>query len=215
MAVRAIRAEQEARAVNIFLQDDLLAQASASNQARPETKPDPHLEVRTALDRAAGRIAGKFESLPLVEASIRQTIGNTYMNLGLYSDAQSQVERAVELRRRMLGQRHPDTLVSQSRLALVYALEGKYAQAEELYNETLDVQRRVMGEEHSFTLTSMNGLANLYQSEGKYSQAETLLIKLLESQRRVLGEEHPDAMRGKESLGVRGASQKTVSIENV
>ena len=84
-ATRARRAEQAAtteaataKAVNDFLQNDLLAQASASSQARPDTKPDPDLKVRTALDRAAARITGKLPKQPLVEASIRQTIGNTY-----------------------------------------------------------------------------------------------------------------------------------------
>src|SRR5262249_39495140 len=75
---RADTESATAKAVNEFLQNDLLAQASANKQARPDTKPDPDLKVRTALDRAAASIAGKFEGQPLVEASIRQTIGNTY-----------------------------------------------------------------------------------------------------------------------------------------
>ena len=69
------RADSEsaiAKAVNEFLQQDLLAQASASAQASPDTKPDPDLKVRTALDRAATRIAGKFDAQPAVEASIRK-----------------------------------------------------------------------------------------------------------------------------------------------
>jgi hypothetical protein len=55
-AVRARKAERKAhqqsemaQAVNDFLQKDLLAQASAYNQS----KPDPDLKVRTAVDRAA------------------------------------------------------------------------------------------------------------------------------------------------------------------
>src|ERR1019366_4711811 len=51
-AVRARRAEASANAVSDFLQNDLLAQASAANQSKPATKPDPDLKVRTALDRA-------------------------------------------------------------------------------------------------------------------------------------------------------------------
>src|SRR5215831_14276743 len=80
------RADDEAataKAVRDFLQGDLLAQASANSQSRPDTKLDPDLKVRTALDRAAARISGKFEKQPLVEAAIRQTIGNTYRDLGL------------------------------------------------------------------------------------------------------------------------------------
>jgi hypothetical protein len=101
------RADTEAataKAVNDFLQNDLLAQASAATQASPSSKPDPDLKVRTALDRAAARVTGKFDQLPLVEASIRQTMATTYEDLGLYPQAQREEERAVELRRRFLGE---------------------------------------------------------------------------------------------------------------
>ena len=43
--------------------------------------------MRTALDRAAAGIGGKFQNQPVVEASIRQTIGSTYTGLSLYADA--------------------------------------------------------------------------------------------------------------------------------
>ena len=88
------------RAVNEFLQRDLLAQASARAQASPDTKPDPDLKVRTALDRAAARIGATFAGQPLVEASIRQTIGSAYQDLGLYPEARQQLERALDLRRK-------------------------------------------------------------------------------------------------------------------
>jgi tRNA A-37 threonylcarbamoyl transferase component Bud32 len=65
-AVRARRAEAAAQAVNDFLQHDVLAQASAFNQSGPGTKADSDLKVRTALDRAAQRIQGKFGRQPEV-----------------------------------------------------------------------------------------------------------------------------------------------------
>src|SRR6185437_13805006 len=49
MAVRASQAEAESQAVIDFLQNDLLSQASAYNQAA-NAKPDPNLTVRMALD---------------------------------------------------------------------------------------------------------------------------------------------------------------------
>src|SRR5215472_16214831 len=63
------RADDEAataKAVNNFLQQDLLAQASAKKQARPDSRSDPDLKVRTALERAAAGIKGKFAKQPLV-----------------------------------------------------------------------------------------------------------------------------------------------------
>ena len=132
MALRASRAEAEAVAVNDFLRNDVLAQAGASTQARADTKPDPDLKVRTALDRAAAGIKGKFPDQPLVEASIRETIGGTYEDLGLYPEAQAQMERALELRRRVLGDEHADTLSVMSLLGNLYTYQGKYGQAEPL-----------------------------------------------------------------------------------
>src|SRR5262249_6677830 len=107
------RADTEAataKAVNDFLENDLLAQATARAQATPITKPDPNLTVRAALDRAALRIPGKFGSQPEVEASIRHTIGVAYRDLSLFAEAQTQLERALDLRRRALGSEHAETL---------------------------------------------------------------------------------------------------------
>jgi hypothetical protein len=114
------RADTEAAtsaAVNGFLQNDLLAQASNATQATPNSNPDPSLTVRAALDKAAARIQGKFESQPLVEASIRETIGNTYADLGLYAEAERQLQRALELRQRNLGSEDSATLSVQVLLA--------------------------------------------------------------------------------------------------
>ena len=200
-AARARRAEQTAntesataKAVNDFLQNDLLAQASVNVQAQPDTKPDPDLKVRTALDRAAARIAGKFKQQPLVEASIRQTIGNTYKDLGLYRDAQRQMELALDLRHRVLGEQHRDTLATMNGLAQLYFEQGKYAQAEPLSSKVLEIERRVLGEEHPDTLETMGNLATLYLYQGKYAQAEPLFSRAAELERRVLGEEHPDTL---------------------
>jgi tetratricopeptide (TPR) repeat protein len=191
------RADDEAataQAVNNFLQNDLLSQASARVQSRPGTKPDPDLKVRTALDRAAAGIQGKFDRQPSVEASIRQTIGKAYFDLGVYREAQRQWERAVDLRRRVLGPDHPDTLTSLNDLADAYRVQSAYKQAEPLFMKVLETRRRVLGEEDPATLSSMNELANLYLSQDKDAQAEPLLVKALEVQRRVLGPDHPDTL---------------------
>ena len=122
-SIRANREAAIAQAVNDFLQNDLLGQASTSNQS----KPDPNLKVRTALDRAAQRIEGKFTQQPGVEASIRNTIAEAYMDLGVYPEAQTQFERALDIDRRVLGEKDPKTLRTMSRLGTLDKLQGKYA----------------------------------------------------------------------------------------
>ncbi|HEV2495736.1 MAG TPA: tetratricopeptide repeat protein [Terriglobia bacterium] len=202
-AVQARRAEAKAKqesaiaqAVNDFLQNDLLGQASAYNQS----KPDPDITVRTVLDRAAQRIQGKFGKQPEVEAAIRDTIGQTYMDLGLYAEARTQLERALDLRRRVLGTRSPEALKAMSRLGRIADLQGRYPEAEVLLAQSLANQRRVLGSQHSDTLYSMNNLADVYGDQGKYPQAEALLAQALEIRRRILGPEHSDTLNSMNSL---------------
>ena len=198
------RADDEAakaKAVNNFLQQDLLAQASAKKQARPNSKSDPDLKVRTALERAAASIEGKFDKQPLVEASIRETIGMTYRDLGLYREAQPQLEKALSLRRRLLGDDHPDTLASMGDLAVLYRDLSKPAEAESLLANVLNVQRRVLGADRPETLETAHELAQVYEEQGKSAQAAPLLTETLKARRRILGDENPDTLLSLVELG--------------
>jgi eukaryotic-like serine/threonine-protein kinase len=199
--VRARRAEAEARAVSDFLQNDLLAQASAANQSEPTTMPDPDLKVRTALDRAAEKIAGKFDKQPQVEAAIRDTIGQTYYDLGLYPEARKQLERALELHQRIQGPNNPKTLNTAMHLGFVAEGQGKFAEAEALESQTSETMRRVLGPEHPDTLKATGALGTVYLDRAKYAQAETIWRQNLEIERRVLGPENSQTLRGMNSLG--------------
>ena len=191
------RADTEAataKAVNDFLQNDLLAQASAATQSGPNNRPDPDLKVRTALDRAAAQITGKFEAQPLVEASIRHTIAGAYKDLGLIPQAQQQQERVVELERRSLGEENPETLSMMNDLAVLYQRQGKYAESESLETRAIETRRRVLGEQDPRLLMEMGNLAYLYVNEGKFADAKRLLTNVLNVQSRVNGNDHPDTL---------------------
>jgi len=200
-AVRARAAERRAnseaaaaKATNDFLANDLLAQASANNQAGPSAKPDPDLKVRTALDRAAERITGKFDKQPEVEAAIRDTMGRTYEDLAEYAESQKQLERALDLERRVWGPENPKTLNTLNHLARTAWHQGKDQEAETLLGPALEIERRVLGPEHADTLYCMNNLGNVYRAQGKDAQAEALYRQTLEIRRRVLGPGHPDTL---------------------
>jgi hypothetical protein len=104
-AVEARRQTGIAQSVNAFLNEDLLAVARPS-AARGQGKD---VTVREVLDVAAERVdeasktGGRFAGEPLVEAQIRSTLGDTYLELGEYSAAEPQVKRALELRRGALA----------------------------------------------------------------------------------------------------------------
>jgi serine/threonine protein kinase/tetratricopeptide (TPR) repeat protein len=200
-AVQARTEAAIARAVNDFLREDLLAQAS------PEKQPDRDIKLRTVLDLAAEKITGRFDRQPLVEAAIRQTIGNAYKDLGMYREAQPHFERARDLRQSELGEQHPDTLAAMTGLAEVYVGLDQSDKAEPLLVRALEIGRRALGEEHPQTLEAMRDLGALYYSDfalkskfGRRAEGESLVRQALEIGRRALGEEHPQVLRTMRSI---------------
>ena len=194
-SIRARRQAAVAQAVNDFLQNDLLAQASAEAQVERGVKPDPNITVRTVLDRAAQKVNGKFATQPEVEVALRNTMASAYIDLGLYPEARKQLERALELGRRTLGNDNPATLTAVHDLGLVAGEQGRYGEAEALDRQALDGQRRVLGPKSLNTLRAMDNLATAYTKEGKFADAEKLYLQTLANENEVLGPDNSDRVR--------------------
>ncbi len=113
---------------------------------------------------------------------------------GDHAGARRIQERVLEVRRRVLGDEHPDTLEAMNNLAGTLGAQGDYAGARHLQEKVLEVRRRVLGGEHPHTLTSMNNLAGTLQLQGDWAVAGQLHEKVLEVSRRVLGEEDPHTL---------------------
>ena len=58
------------------------------------------------LGRAVQALEEKFGDQPLIDARLRGTIGVTYERLGRYERAEPQLDRALEIRKRVLGGDH-------------------------------------------------------------------------------------------------------------
>lgn len=103
-------------------------------------------------------------------------------------------ESALAIRRRVLGEEDPDTLISMGNLASTLCAQNDLAGALKLQKSALAIQRRVLGEEHPHTLTAMNNLANTLYAWGDLAGALELETSVLATRRHVLGEEHPDTI---------------------
>jgi serine/threonine protein kinase/tetratricopeptide (TPR) repeat protein len=201
------RAEEEAaiaKAVNDFLQQDLLGQADIRNQPLQggAAERNPNITVKELLDRAAKTIEGKFAQQPLTEAAIRLTLGEAYLALGRYAETQSHLERSVRLRAATLGANHSNTVTSKNNLARLYYRQAKYDQAETLYKEVIATRTAQQGANHRDTLTSKNDLALMYRKQRKYDRAEPLFEEVLAARTDQLGPDHPDTLHTKNDLGV-------------
>jgi len=196
---RRAEAELQARitkAVVDFLNYDLLMSADPKKARRRD------ITIREVLDEASMRIEGRFRDDPLVEASIRFTLANTYRELGLYTQAEGHLKRALEVRQELLGLESRDTLSVMNNLGILYENQGRYDEAEQMYDSCLDVGLKLLGKESLFTLNVMNNQAVLYMNLGRYADAEKLFSKTFSIKSRVLGSEHPDTLRTMTNLGI-------------
>jgi Tfp pilus assembly protein PilF len=56
--------------------------------------------------------------------------------------------QALEIRRQVLGDKHPEYATSLHNLASLYQAQGKYAKADPLYRQALEIRRQVLGDKH-------------------------------------------------------------------
>ena len=150
--------------------------------------------LRGILDTASKRLTDDAIEDDLVAAELHALTGSVYRSIGLYPEAERHLPVAFELRKRVLGDEHPDTLSAMGLLAILYRDQGRLDEAETLQLQMLEIKKRVLGEEHSSTLEGMVVLAGIYRVQGRFAEAETLGLQTLEVQKRVLGEEHPSTL---------------------
>ena len=62
----------------------------------------------------------------------------------------------------MLGETHPDTLVSLNLLATIYFYSERFDKAEELYSECLEKRKALLGENHPLSLATMDNLSRFH-----------------------------------------------------
>ena len=154
------------------------------------------------LDRAGKTITTEMAGEPRIAGRLEDTLGRTYLLLGLLPQAEAHLKAAVDIRTRAFGADSPDTLKSMRFLGMVYGRQGKYPQAEKISRESLETLRRTLGSEHPDTLGAMQALGIVYYWEQRYELAEKLLRESLEGRRRVLGPDHRETRRVYIALGM-------------
>ncbi|HLT47288.1 MAG TPA: serine/threonine-protein kinase [Rubricoccaceae bacterium] len=188
---RVARAETaKAEAVNAFL-IGLLGAANPDEDGRD-------VRVASLLDRAAADLGDAFEGQPDLEAAARHTLGVTYRELGLYAEAETQLGRALALRERLHGPRHPDVAETQHALALTRHEQGDYAAADSLYTLALATNRARFGQRHARTSLVLNDLGLVRYETGDLDGAIALYRQSLAIDEAMLG---PDDRAVLQSLG--------------
>jgi len=162
------------------------------SSADPLRAGGPDLSAREILDAASRRLDQEFADEPVVRAHLQNTLGLSYLGLGMYAESEAQLLAAEE----SLGKsaaRSP-ALVGEiaSNLATLRYEQGRFAEAEDLARHALRTFEGALGEDHLDTARARNNLGAIVRSQGRLEEAQQLYDHALRTRTNQLGPDHPD-----------------------
>jgi serine/threonine protein kinase len=140
------------------------------------------VKVATILEDASKTVGTSFPGKPLIEASVRGMLGETWLALGLLDEADPHLTRAVELFDEAGIGDSENAAIAKARLATLRSEQGRLAEAHTLLESAaaaLDV--RIGGKRDARVGSVLIELANVCRAEGKLDDAELHAKRALEN----------------------------------
>ncbi len=179
------RAQEEARrvsAINGFFTNMLTS-------ADPEIALGEELTVRELLDTSAATDASELEGQPGVEAVVRLAMANTYRGLGIFDNAVTQAQRAIDASVVAFGEDDPNTADARQSLGTTLTEMGRHDEAERELIAALDTNRRVYGEDSIEAISARGELARVYHESGKPEEALVLWARCVRDAQAIVGKD--------------------------
>jgi tetratricopeptide (TPR) repeat protein len=108
---------------------------------------------------------------------------------GRFVEAEPLGRRALEIRRRVLGEDCRETAASYDNLGASLYGQDRNVEAAPFIRKALEIRERLLGEDHPATAGSYDHLAIHLADRGRMVEAEALMRKSLDINRRALGED--------------------------
>ena len=140
--------------------------------------PDPgnarglDITAKEILSMGAKNIRQQLDDRPAIQATLMETMGRVYFNLGEYEPSIAMLEESLSLRQQSLGDDHTDVAASKNALAASLIRTADYERARSLLDEALEVNRRKHGKSSAAVASTMFNLAELLQETGKLDEAQ-------------------------------------------
>jgi tetratricopeptide (TPR) repeat protein len=172
----AEQARSQAQQVSDFLID--VFEVSDPGQARGN-----EITAREVLDRGAERLEHELADQPIVRARLFDTIASVYDHLGLYQEATTMQQRAVDLLRGAYSNDHRDLAAALHRMGELYYMLDRYDEAVGQLEESLAMRRRLYPEEHPEIASSLQEIGRIRFDQGRFDEARSLLESSLSIRR--------------------------------
>jgi eukaryotic-like serine/threonine-protein kinase len=134
------------------------------------TGPAADLRVVTLVDRGVQQ-AESLSSEPAIQAELFKTLGEIYQKLGNLEQADILLQRALEQRRAILGEVHPQVAESLAALGLLRVDQAQLEEAERLAREGLEMARQTLPADHPMLAGTASALGRVLEERGEYAQA--------------------------------------------
>ena len=121
--------------------------------------------------------------------------------LAQYDKALEYYQKALEIRKQVLGESHPDIALSYNSIGYIYSAQGDYALALEYYQQSLAIWKQVYGESHPDVALSYNDIGSIHASQGDYALALEYYQQSLAIWKQVYGESHPKVATSYNNIG--------------
>jgi serine/threonine protein kinase/tetratricopeptide (TPR) repeat protein len=151
--------------------------------------------AETFLSDAAKRFRTQLKDQPLVRARLLARLGNTMKNLGMFKEASSALQEAVQVRRSLLPRDNPDTVASELDLGRLYFDIGDFHAALRQFDSALESQRRRGVDELTMAFTRFYRAAT-YALLG-HPDAESAMKEVIDTRTRLIGPNHPQTLIAK------------------
>ncbi len=186
-------------------QTDMLAAVDPANLPKDPVTKEPLKDAVTVVQAMQAAVktldGGSLKDQPLVEASVRETIGQTFQGLARYDDAEPNLRASVALRSAALPAGHPHIAASLNNLASLLLKANKMAEAERLFREATAIWRGTLPAHQTDLASGLDNLAKLLARQNKLDEAESLMRESLALRRAAFAAGHPDIGLGLSNLG--------------
>jgi non-specific serine/threonine protein kinase/serine/threonine-protein kinase len=175
--------------------------------ADPSERVGSAVTARELLDRAAKEVESGLAKDPELQAQMMRVMGIAYLNLGLFSRAQTLLEESIRIGRGAMGEKNPGMQLAMQQLAWTLFSEGRFSEAESLQRKVLEFRRRVLGPDSDDTLSITSDLAQTLDVKGDHKEAEKMSREILAKRMRTLGPENPNTLNALDHLAAILTSQ--------
>ena len=143
------------------------------------------------LTRGEAR-AAELSSQPAMQAQMLDVLGRLNMQVGKNDNAKALLERALDIRRRLYGENHPDYVITLSNLADAVDLTDEPARVVALHRQVLDARRRLSGDDDPKTIDALWALAQAVHRTGDAKGASPIFERWLATIARLPKSETPE-----------------------